>query len=140
VPLHAREVVEAEGFTDFGNRRRRLELSLREYCLGGSGWNLTADGLLDVLRLSRRVKIDAARATAHSGDATYQGRRTQAMRHTRVYWIMAPTCCLSVLSRAWTRSSSSRDPLDGTCRRCSRELVLRYVQDVFPQRNTVRAR
>ena len=73
MPLHAREVVEAEGFTDFGNRCRRLELSLREYCLGGSGWNLTADGLLDVLRLSRRVKIDAARATAHSGDATYQG-------------------------------------------------------------------
>jgi aminoglycoside phosphotransferase (APT) family kinase protein len=73
VPLHAREVVEAEGFTDFGNRRRRLELSLREYCLGGSGWNLTADGLLHVLRLGRPVKIDAVRATAHSGDATYQG-------------------------------------------------------------------
>jgi Ser/Thr protein kinase RdoA (MazF antagonist) len=30
VPLHAREVVEAEGFTDFGDRRRRLELFLCE--------------------------------------------------------------------------------------------------------------
>lgn len=28
VPLHAREVVEAEGFTHFGDRRRRLELRL----------------------------------------------------------------------------------------------------------------
>jgi hypothetical protein len=35
--------------------------------------NLTADGLLDVLRLSLRLKIDAVRATAYSGDATYQG-------------------------------------------------------------------
>jgi hypothetical protein len=29
--------------------------------------------LLDVLRLSLRVKIDAVRATAHSGDTTYLG-------------------------------------------------------------------
>jgi hypothetical protein len=96
VPLHARDVVEAEGFTDFGGRRRRLELFLSEYCLSEyplskyplgelsqcdypvgdhdseKGVGLTADGLLKVLRRSLREKVDAIRTAARSGDATYQ--------------------------------------------------------------------
>ncbi|HYO18234.1 MAG TPA: phosphotransferase [Dermatophilaceae bacterium] len=67
VPLHARDVVEAEGFSHFSDRRRRLELFLREY-----GSNLTANGLLEVLRRRLRENIDAMRMTARSGDATYQ--------------------------------------------------------------------
>jgi Phosphotransferase enzyme family len=67
VPLHARDVVEAEGFTHFSDRRGRLELFLREY-----GGDLTADGLLEVLRHRLRENIDAMRVTARSGDATYQ--------------------------------------------------------------------
>jgi aminoglycoside phosphotransferase (APT) family kinase protein len=67
VPLHARDVVEAEGFTHFSDRRRRLELLLREY-----GGDLTADGLLEVLRRRLRENIDAMRMTARSGDVTYQ--------------------------------------------------------------------
>jgi len=41
VPLHARDVVEPEGFTHFGDRRRRLELSLGEYScdqFGETSW------------------------------------------------------------------------------------------------------
>jgi len=88
VPLHAREVVEAEGFTDFGDRRRRLELFAGEYGRGrcrlaedggsrstgpgdGDG-NLTAERLLDVLRRRLPEKVDAMRAAASSGDATYR--------------------------------------------------------------------
>lgn len=67
VPLHARDVAEGEGFTHFSDRRRRLELFLREY-----GGNLTADGLLGELRLRLRENIDAMRVTARSGDVTYQ--------------------------------------------------------------------
>jgi len=67
VPLQARDVVEAEGFTHFSDRRRRLELFLRE-----CGGDLTADGLLEVLRSRLRENIDAMRVTARSGDVTYQ--------------------------------------------------------------------
>jgi hypothetical protein len=67
VPLHARDVVEAEGFIHFSYRRRRLGLFLREY-----GTDLTADGLLDVLRRRLQENIDAMRMTARSGDVTYQ--------------------------------------------------------------------
>jgi hypothetical protein len=77
VPLHARGVVEAEGFTNFGDRRRRLELFLTEYAAGesgspGEGGNLTPDRLLEVLRLRLPENIEAIRVAARSGDATYQ--------------------------------------------------------------------
>ena len=72
VPLHARVVVESEGFTDFGARRRRLELFLADYAPGGKGCNLSPDGLLEVLRLRLPEKVEAIRAAAHAGDATYQ--------------------------------------------------------------------
>jgi hypothetical protein len=79
VPLHAREVVEAEGFTDFADRRRRLELFLTEYGAGECGaegegraagevGNLTPDGL----RLRLPEKVEAIREAARAGDATYQ--------------------------------------------------------------------
>ena len=68
VPLHARDVVESEGFTDFADRRRRLGLFLTAYGAGPFG----ADGLLDVLRLRLPAKIEAMRVAARSGDATYQ--------------------------------------------------------------------
>ena len=67
VPLHARDVVEAEGFTHFSDRRRRLELFLREY-----GDDVTADELLEVLRHRLRASTEGMRLTARSGDATYQ--------------------------------------------------------------------
>jgi hypothetical protein len=47
--------------------RRRLELFLAEH-----GGDLTADGLLEVLRRRLRDNIDAMRVTARSGDVTYQ--------------------------------------------------------------------
>ena len=69
VPLHARDVVEAEGFANFGGRRRRLELfpkeySAGEYGAGGHGGNLSAEVLLGVLRLRLPAKIDAMRVAA----------------------------------------------------------------------------
>jgi len=67
VPLHARDVVEAEGFINFDDRRRRLELFLHEY-----GSDLTSDKLLETLRHRLRENIDAMRSTASSGDVTYQ--------------------------------------------------------------------
>ena len=67
VPLHFREVVEAEGFSQFDDRRRRLELFLQEY-----GSDLTADELLEILRRRILEINDAMRMTASSGDVTYQ--------------------------------------------------------------------
>ena len=67
VPLHACDVVEAEGFSQFDDRRRRLELFLREY-----GSALTADELLEILRRRILEINDAMRMTASSGDVTYQ--------------------------------------------------------------------
>ncbi|RAS63780.1 phosphotransferase family enzyme [Lentzea atacamensis] len=45
VPLHARHVVEAEGFTDFAVRPRRLRRFLTAY-----GWSGQAEDFLDVVR------------------------------------------------------------------------------------------
>lgn len=67
VPLHALDVVETEGFTNFDDRRRRLELFLGEY-----GIDLTADELLETPRKRLLENIDVMRMTASSGDATYQ--------------------------------------------------------------------
>lgn len=67
IPLHARDVVEAEGFTNFDDRRRRLELFLQEY-----GSELTVNQLLDILRLRILEIINSMRLTAASGDLSYQ--------------------------------------------------------------------
>ncbi len=67
VPLHARTVVTAEGFTDFSARHDRLEAFLRAYGWQGSTSDvvsLIADRLEDQLRVLRK--------TAQAGDRTYQ--------------------------------------------------------------------
>jgi hypothetical protein len=68
VPLHARDVVEAEGFTHFSDRRRRLELFLREY-----GGDLTADGLLPPVAITGHL---ATRNAACPGSAQFPESRT----------------------------------------------------------------
>ena len=66
-PLHARSVVETEGFTAFEQRRDRLEIFLAAY-----GWNGTTDGVLALVdaRLSKQVEV--MRVTAAAGDPAYQ--------------------------------------------------------------------
>ncbi len=65
VPLHARAVVEAEGFTDFAGRRGRLETFLGAY-----GWDGSVDEVLAHLteRLTAQVAVLQARA---ADDPTY---------------------------------------------------------------------
>ncbi|WP_163508803.1 phosphotransferase [Fodinicola acaciae] len=53
VPLHARQVVAAEGFTDFAGRRRRLERFLRSY---GSPWELAE--IVEIMRQQIRAHAD----------------------------------------------------------------------------------
>ncbi len=66
-PLHAPEVVAREGFIALSRRRERLERFLRAY-----GWNGTTDEVLARVdaRLSHQIQV--MRATARSGDPTYQ--------------------------------------------------------------------
>jgi aminoglycoside phosphotransferase (APT) family kinase protein len=59
VPLHAREVVVAEGFTDFEDRPRRLRLLLEAY-----GWTGTLNEVLDAVKARVRAHIDGLRAMA----------------------------------------------------------------------------
>lgn len=67
VPLHARHVVTAEGFTAFADRPRRLQLFLDTY-----GWDGPVDRFIDTVR--RRVSASAVgiRRTAAAGDPAYQ--------------------------------------------------------------------
>lgn len=67
VPLHARHVVEAEGFREFDRRRERLATFLEAY-----GWSGSVEEALDrVARVVRRqVELMSARAAA--GDQTYR--------------------------------------------------------------------
>lgn len=64
-PLHARVVVEREGFTDHGRRRERLEMFLAAY-----GWNGGTDEVLDALDARLTRQVDAMRAAAARGDVT----------------------------------------------------------------------
>jgi hypothetical protein len=57
VPLHARRVVAAEGFTDFAGRRRRLERFLRSY---GSSWSLPE--IVETMRHQIRTHAEQIRA------------------------------------------------------------------------------
>ena len=66
VPLHARDVVAAEGFTAFDQRRQRLQRFLAAY-----GCDLGVDDLLEVVRRRLGHNIAALRATAAAGDGTY---------------------------------------------------------------------
>ena len=67
VPLHARHVVEAEGFTDFGDRPRRLRLFLTEY-----GWADGLDAFLETVQARVLASADGIERTARYGDPVYQ--------------------------------------------------------------------
>jgi hypothetical protein len=63
VPLHARHVVTAEGFTDFTARPRRLQRFLRAY-----GWSATTGEFLEVVQARVQAHADAVRDLAGAGD------------------------------------------------------------------------
>jgi aminoglycoside phosphotransferase (APT) family kinase protein len=67
VPLHARHVVAAEGFTAFADRPRRLRLFLDAY-----GWDGPVDRFLDTVRQRVRASADGIRRTAKAGDPAYR--------------------------------------------------------------------
>jgi aminoglycoside phosphotransferase (APT) family kinase protein len=64
VPLHARDVVEAEGFTDFEARPARLLRLLRRY-----GWEGDASAFVQLVRERALSIADALRRLAADGDA-----------------------------------------------------------------------
>jgi hypothetical protein len=66
VPLHARHVVSAEGFTDFPARPRRLALFLAEY-----GWTGTVSDFLPVVRACIRGHANGIRRLAAAGDPIF---------------------------------------------------------------------
>ncbi|MEU4689363.1 phosphotransferase [Actinoplanes sp. NPDC023714] len=68
VPLHARAVVAAEGFTAFAARPRRLRAFLHAY-----GWSATAADFSTTVQHRVREWADTLRATAAAGDPTYRG-------------------------------------------------------------------
>jgi hypothetical protein len=67
VPLHARHVVRAEGFTAFSDRGRRLEVFLAEY-----GWSGQTTDLLAVLDRRLQAHIDDVHRLAAAGDPAFQ--------------------------------------------------------------------
>ncbi|BCY08051.1 phosphotransferase [Actinoplanes sp. L3-i22] len=66
VPLHARHVVAAEGFTAFEDRPRRLRLFLDTY-----GWTSAPSDFVDLIRARVTATARRLRATAAGGDPTY---------------------------------------------------------------------
>ncbi|MFF0311395.1 phosphotransferase [Streptosporangium sp. NPDC004379] len=67
VPLHARDVVAAEGFTAFADRPRRLRLFLDAY-----GWNGPAGRFVDIVRQRVSASAQGIRRIAAAGDPAYQ--------------------------------------------------------------------
>jgi hypothetical protein len=67
VPLHARHVVEAEGFTNFGDRPRRLRLFLTHY-----GWAGNLETFLQTVQARVLASADGIERTADHGDPAYQ--------------------------------------------------------------------
>ena len=66
VPLHARHVIAAEGFTDFAARPRRLDRFLRTY-----GWPATTASFLEVVRARVKAHASGIRSHAAAGDAVF---------------------------------------------------------------------
>lgn len=66
VPLHARHVVAAEGFTDFAARPRRLRLFLDRY-----GYSGDPTSLLDVVRARAAAHAAGIRRLAATGDPLF---------------------------------------------------------------------
>lgn len=67
VPLHARHVVAAEGFTAFADRSRRLRLFLGAY-----GWAGPIEQFVRTVRQRVTASADGIRRTAAAGDPAYQ--------------------------------------------------------------------
>ncbi|MEU4833508.1 phosphotransferase [Streptosporangium sp. NPDC023615] len=67
VPLHARHVVAAEGFTAFTDRSRRLRLFLDAY-----GWSGPAGEFVDVVRRRVSASAEGIRRIAAAGDPAYR--------------------------------------------------------------------
>lgn len=63
VPLHARHVIAAEGFTDMASRPRRLNQFLRAY-----GWAGQPEEFLEVVRARVKAHADGIRTLASAGD------------------------------------------------------------------------
>jgi hypothetical protein len=74
VPLHARRVVAAEGFTAFEQRRKWLEAFLGRY-----GWDGSTDEVLDLVAARIEEQLHAMLESAAAGDPAYQ-RMLQAGR------------------------------------------------------------
>ena len=66
VPLHARHVVAAEGFTGFAARPGRLDRFLRAY-----GWSATTGEFLDVVVARVKTHADGIRDLAACGDEAF---------------------------------------------------------------------
>ncbi len=66
VPLHTREVVAAEGFTDFAARPRRLDRFLRSY-----GWTGTTGEFLTVMTARIQAHADGIRDRAAGGEEAF---------------------------------------------------------------------
>jgi Phosphotransferase enzyme family len=67
VPLHARHVVAAEGFTDFAERPRRLRLFLDTY-----GWDGPLGPFLEIVRDRVHASAEGIRRVAAAGDPAFQ--------------------------------------------------------------------
>ena len=67
VPLHARHVVTAEGFTAFADRPRRLRLFLDTY-----GWDGPVDRFISTVGRRVRASAEGIRRAAAGGDPAYQ--------------------------------------------------------------------
>ncbi|WP_430781556.1 phosphotransferase [Actinoplanes sp. G11-F43] len=66
VPLHARHVVEAEGFTAFADRPRRLRLFLNSY-----GWDGSIPDFIAVVQQRAIASARGIRRAAATGDPTF---------------------------------------------------------------------
>ncbi|MEU7941859.1 phosphotransferase [Microbispora bryophytorum] len=67
VPLHARHVVAADGFTAFAERPRRLRLFLDTY-----GWDGPAGRFIETVRQRVSASADGIRRLAAAGDPAYR--------------------------------------------------------------------
>ena len=67
VPLHARHVVTAEGFTAFADRPRRLRLFLDVY-----GWDGPARAFVEIVRHRVSASAEGIRRIAAAGDPAFQ--------------------------------------------------------------------
>ncbi|MBB2948236.1 hypothetical protein FB565_008019 [Actinoplanes lutulentus] len=67
VPLHARHVVAAEGFTAFSERPRRLRAFLHGY-----GWSGTSTAFAGIVTTRVHAWAQTVRDTAEAGDSSYQ--------------------------------------------------------------------